>query len=74
MLNVGESYYNQGIIEVKDFIKDHNLDFFEGNVVKYITRYRFKYDDKEKQLEDLKKAKRYIEYLIEFKEKEINVF
>lgn len=32
------SYYTDGSIEVSDFIADKNLNFFRGNVVKYVTR------------------------------------
>ena len=32
------SHYNKGKIEVWDFIQDQELDFFEGNIVKYICR------------------------------------
>ena len=32
------SYYTDGQIEVSDFIADKNLNFFRGNVVKYVAR------------------------------------
>jgi len=40
-------HYNKGKIEVWDFIIDQNLDFIEGNIVKYICRYTLKggYED-----------------------------
>ena len=34
-------HYNQGI-EMWDYAMSHNLDFMEGNVVKYVTRWRHK--------------------------------
>lgn len=53
------SHYNQGTIEVLDFINDHHLCFLLGNVVKYVSRYRFK-----NGVEDLKKADFYLtEYI-----------
>ena len=52
--------YNQGTIECSDYIKDQSLDFFEGNVVKYVVRHKVK-----NGLEDLKKAKWYLNYMIE---------
>lgn len=55
------SHYNQGKIEAIDYIQAWNMDFVEGSVIKYITRYKFK----GKPLEDLKKAKWYIERLIQ---------
>jgi len=53
------NHYNQGI-EMWDYAKSHNLDFFEGNIVKYITRWKYK-----NGTEDLLKAKQYLDKLIE---------
>lgn len=55
---VGGSHY-QSPIEPIDYIEANNLDFFEGNVVKYVTRWR-----KKDGLKDLRKARDYIEILI----------
>lgn len=52
-------HYNQGI-EMWDYAKSHNLDFFEGNIVKYVTRWKHK-----NGLEDLYKAQQYLNKLIE---------
>jgi len=65
--NVNPSHYKQGNIEVIEFILDQNLNYMDGNVVKYITRYRHK-----NGLEDLKKARWYINKIIEEKENEDN--
>jgi hypothetical protein len=51
------SHYNQGKIEVIDFLEDQNLGFSLGNAVKYICRAKYK----GKMLEDLNKAKWYLE-------------
>lgn len=55
------SHYNQGSIETIDYIDSLGMseDFCAGNAIKYISRYKFK-----NGLEDLKKAKWYIERLI----------
>ena len=53
------SHYNDGKIEVIDFIEDKHLNFHRGNAVKYIARAGKK--DKSKEVEDLKKAQWYIE-------------
>ena len=53
------SYYKTAIAPI-DYIMANNLNFCEGNIIKYITRYKEKGG-----VEDLKKAKNYIEYLIE---------
>ena len=55
-------HYNSGKIEVIDFIESLGIDedFCIGNAIKYISRYKHKGDP----VGDLKKAKWYIEYLI----------
>ena len=57
--NIRPDYYNYAI-EPVEYIHKNKLDFFQGNVVKYITRFREK-----NGLEDLRKAKTYIDLLIE---------
>lgn len=57
---VGGNHYKNKKIQPIDYIIGNELGFCEGNVVKYITRYKDK-----NGLEDLKKAKQYIEFLIE---------
>ena len=52
------SHYTDGKIEVIDFIEDKGLNFHRGNAVKYIARAGKK--DKNKEIEDLKKAVWYI--------------
>jgi len=61
------SHYNKGI-EMWDYAHTHNLNFFEGNIVKYITRWKDK-----NGIEDLHKAKQYLDKLIELEEKNIIV-
>lgn len=53
------SYYNDGKIEVIDFIEDKHLNFNRGNAVKYISRAGKK--DSNTEIDDLRKAKWYIE-------------
>jgi len=53
------AHYNQGGIEVIDFIEAYNLPYHLGNAVKYIARAGLKNPDT--YLEDLKKAKWYLE-------------
>lgn len=47
-------------IEAIDYIESHGMSFSEGNVVKYLTRYKYK-----NGLEDLKKAKWYLDHILE---------
>ena len=60
MNKISPDYYQKGNIEVTDFIIDQSMSFLEGNVVKYITRYKEK-----SGIEDLRKARWYLEKLIE---------
>jgi hypothetical protein len=55
----GEHYKNKGIQPI-EYIMSNSLDFCEGNVVKYVTRWKFK-----NGMDDLLKAKHYLEFLIE---------
>lgn len=52
------AYYNEGKIEVIDFIEDQKLNFHRGNAVKYIARAGKK--NPEKEVEDLEKAVWYL--------------
>jgi len=57
---VGGSHYKVGAIQPIEYIEENNLGYHEGNVVKYITRWRDK-----NGIQDLEKAIHYIELLIE---------
>lgn len=57
-------HYTTGRIEVADAIEGLGLDFLEGNVVKYVCRHKYKHSSPVKQLEDLNKAKWYLDKLI----------
>jgi len=65
--NINPNHYKQGNIEVIDFILDQKLSYLEGNVIKYISRYKFK-----NGLEDLNKARWYVDKLIEGYDNENN--
>lgn len=57
---VGGEHYKGGAIQPWDFITSNDLGYLEGNVVKYVSRYK-----KKNGLQDLEKAKHYLEKLIE---------
>ena len=57
---VGGSHYQKYAIQPIEFIIKNNIPFLEANVIKYVVRYKDK-----NGLEDLKKAKHYLEMLIE---------
>ena len=53
-------HYTNGKIEPIDFINGNNMDYLEGNIIKYISRYKYK-----NGIEDLEKARFYLNMLIE---------
>lgn len=57
---VGGSHYQQFTHETWDVILDWGLGYLDGNAVKYLSRWRHKGG-----VEDLKKARHYIDKLIE---------
>ena len=58
-------HYFRFKIEPITFIMQNEIPYAEGNAIKYICRWRHKHKTKEEQLGDLKKAKQYINLLIE---------
>lgn len=57
---VGGDHYKKMAIQPVEFIEANKLGFCEGNAIKYICRWKDK-----NGIEDLKKARHYIELLIE---------
>ena len=55
-------HYQSGSIEVWDFIADQQLDYFSGNIIKYLCRAGKK--ESETQLDDLLKAQAYLRKLV----------
>jgi len=64
--NINPDYYRKKI-EVTDFIMEYNLDFCSGNIIKYIIRQGKKDPN---GLEDLYKARWYLDKLIKQQENE----
>lgn len=58
---VAGSHYKELPIQPVEYIYRNGIGFFEGNVIKYVTRWRDKGG-----IDDLEKAKHYLEMLIEF--------
>ncbi len=56
---VGGDHYNKHKMQPFDIIDEYGLNFYEGNVLKYLLRWRNKNGS-----EDLLKAKHYLEELI----------
>jgi len=64
---INPNHYKQGSIEVIDFILDQKMSYLEGNIIKYVSRYKFK-----NGIEDLEKARWYLEKLYVLKLNEGN--
>ena len=54
----GPTYYQRGSSDVWHFIRDQQLNFHLGNVIKYICRAGYKTDSK---IQDLEKALHYLQ-------------
>ena len=67
--NINPKYY-KGKVEVIEAIEAWNLNFHRGNAIKYISRAGKK--NPEKEIEDLKKARWYIDREIKRLEKKGN--
>ena len=58
---IGGTHYKQLKIQPTEFIHANNIPFIEGNIIKYVIRHKHK-----NGLQDLVKAKHYIDLLIQF--------
>ena len=63
-VQVGGDHYKSKHIQPWDYIAANNLGYFEGNVVKYVSRHREKGG-----VDDLRKAAHYLQKLIELETK-----
>lgn len=57
---VGGDHYAKCAIQPIDYIMANGLDYLQGNVIKYVTRYKNK-----NGVEDLEKAAHYLRIMIE---------
>jgi len=62
---IGGRHYSKHKIQPIDIIDEYSMNFFEGNALKYILRYKEK-----NGVQDLEKAKDYIDMIIERYKKE----
>lgn len=60
-VQIGGGHYKDLAIQPIEYCMKNKLDHCQSNVIKYVTRFRGK-----NGLEDLKKAKHYIDLLMEF--------
>ena len=57
--SIDPKHYNRHAIQPIDFIMKNKLSYCVGNVIKYVVRHKYK-----NGLEDLLKARQYIDFLI----------
>lgn len=62
---VGGNHYKDMVIQPIEFAMKNNFNACQSSILKYICRYKRK-----NGIEDLQKAKHYIDLLIEFEKKE----
>lgn len=63
-VQIAGNHYKDLAIQPVEYIYANNIGYFEGNVIKYVSRWRNK-----NGIKDLEKAKHYIELLIELEGK-----
>jgi hypothetical protein len=59
-MQVGGDHYMDKAIQPWDYIVSNDLGFLEGNIIKYVTRWKDK-----NGVDDLRKAQHYLAKLIE---------
>jgi hypothetical protein len=59
-MQVGGDHYMDRCIQPWDYIVSNDLGFLEGNIIKYVTRWKHK-----NGVDDLRKAQHYLAKLIE---------
>lgn len=64
-IQVSGSHYKEMKIQVVEYNMANGIPYMEGNVIKYVSRWR-----KKGGLDDLRKAKHYLDLLIENEEKD----
>lgn len=63
-IQVAGTHYKNKAIQPWDYIVSNNIGYLEGNVIKYVSRWKDKGG-----VDDLKKAQHYLTKLIETQEK-----
>jgi hypothetical protein len=65
-VQVAGDHYKDKAIQPWDFIAGNKLGYFEGNIVKYVSRWRDKGG-----IDDLRKARHYLDKLIELESSDV---
>ena len=64
---IGGNHYKSFKIQPVEFIHINGLGYIVGNVIKYVCRYKLKHSS---SIDDLRKARHYIDMLIEMEIKD----
>jgi hypothetical protein len=67
-IQVGGTHYKGKTIQPWDYIAANDIGYFEGNIIKYVSRWKDKGG-----VDDLKKARHYLDKLIELNQEVRNV-
>jgi len=62
---IGGSHYKDMPIQVSDYVYSNNFNWYQGNIVKYISRYNKKNQNTDLQIQDIEKAIHYAQLLID---------
>ena len=63
-IQIGGGHYKDMAIQPVEYIRKNNIPYIEGCIIKYVSRWR-----KKNGIEDLQKAKHFIDLLIELEPK-----
>jgi hypothetical protein len=69
----GHHYSNManGTMQHWDMVHEFGLDYFQGQITKYVLRWKHKHRSPLNRLEDLKKARHFLDKYIEIEEGEL---
>jgi len=62
---IGGSHYKDMPIQVSDYVYSNNFNWYQGNIIKYISRYNKKNQNIDLQIQDIEKAIHYAQLLID---------
>ena len=62
---IGGSHYTDMSIQVSDYVYSNDFNWYQGNIIKYISRYNKKNQNTYLQIQDIKKAIHYAQLLID---------
>ncbi|NND23430.1 MAG: DUF3310 domain-containing protein [Acidimicrobiia bacterium] len=62
---IGGNHYKDMSIQVSDYVYSNNFNWYQGNIIKYISRYNKKNQNTNLQIQDIQKAIHYAQLLID---------